>query len=89
MSSWNPREAMTLTSFLKFKMGRWAKTDSLPHWVMNNKPTHTEGQTLSYDSDRVYHEREIWIGENLMYMMKWEPVAQKELELVGMYAKIK
>lgn len=89
MSSWEPKEAMTTTSYLKFKAGRWAKVNSLPNWVTNNEPTHTKGRVLSYESDRAYHEKEIWVGESLKYMMKWEAVAQKDLELIGMYAKIK
>jgi hypothetical protein len=80
---------MPTHSYLKFKAGAWAKVDDLPDWVTNNDPTYTEGRALSHESDRTYYEKEIWVGESLKYMMKWEPVAQKDLELVGMYAKIK
>lgn len=89
MAPWEPKEAMTTVSYLKFKAGRWAKVDSLPDWVTKNDPTYTEGRALSHEIDRAYYEKEIWVGDNLKYMMKWEPIAQKDLELVGMYAKTK
>lgn len=89
MSDWNPRNVMSLPSYIKFKARMWARVDTLPDWVTSNDPTYTEGRTLSYESDRAYHEKEVWVGENLKYMMKWESVAQKDLDLVGMYAKVK
>lgn len=89
MTNWSPREAMTTLSYLKFKAGRWAKVKSVPDWVHNHKPTYTKGRTLYYDGDRKIYEKEVWVGESLKYMMKWEPVAQKEVELVGMYTQIK
>jgi len=89
MSSWEPRGAMTAVSYLKFKAGLWASVDDLPDWVMNNEPTSTEGRALSHEADRTYYEKEIWMGDSLKYMMKWKAVAQKDLELIGMYAKLK
>jgi len=80
---------MTALSYLKFKVGLWARVDNLPNWVTNNEPTYTEGRALSHESDRTYFEKEVWVGESLKYKMEWEPVAQGDLELAGMYAKTK
>ncbi len=80
---------MTAVSYLKFKAGLWASVDDLPDWVMNSEPTSTEGRALSHEGDRTYYEKEVWVGESLKYMMKWKAVAQKDLKLIGMYAKLK
>lgn len=63
--------------------------NSLPEWVNNNEPTYTEGRKLSIDHDRAYHEREIWVGDNLKYKMEWTARAQKDLELDGIYVKMR
>lgn len=90
MPDWNPRDELGYFDYhFRFKLGGWCQVDSLPDWIHSNPPTYTKGRKLAIDGERAYHEREIWVGNNLKYLMKWIPQAQNDLELGGMYVKKK
>ena len=78
-----------LAYYLRFKRRKWCQVKSFPEWVLDNSPTHTEGQELSRESDRTYHERGFWVGDSLKYMVKWRKVANEKHEIEGMYVQLK
>jgi hypothetical protein len=43
MATWNPKENMSLRSYLLFKLGRWVQVQTVPEWVRDasNPPKKT------------------------------------------------
>lgn len=87
MTDWDPKDEMGLIDYVRFKLGRWVKVDSLPQWVYKANDGYYEGFIDKY-GHRPYDVEKVYTGNNLEYKIYYKTVAQGKIK-DEYYARLK
>lgn len=84
MTDWSPEDAMGPIRWVLFKLGFWARVDSVPRWV--EKAYEDERETWGKWADGIERGRQfVFTGSSLKYRVK----AGKNGEPSKFWAKVK
>lgn len=73
MVSWTPRNELGIYQYLKFKLGLWVETPTLPDWVHEANDGYYEGYIEKY-GQRPYDVEKVYTGDSLKYKIYYKTV---------------
>jgi|APHM01.1.fsa_nt_gi hypothetical protein len=62
MIDWDPKDEMSLFSYIRFKLGGWAEVETIPEWVESASDPPPKRQIPTYGSVEA-----VFTGNNLEY----------------------